>query len=99
MKIYDYANRAVEVDTQGKEIDHINVTVLSGDEVVNIYFSDGTKIYKDSSDCRTLSFFDGQYEIDKENVEKWDNFKFGNTGIFTMSYDRMDYFVGNSDDD
>lgn len=99
MKIYDYANKAVEVDTQGKEIDHIHVTVLSGDEIVTVYFQDGTKIRKDSSNCRVQSFYDGEYDVDKENLKKWQNFKFVDTEFSTRAYSRMRAFDDCSDDD
>ena len=41
-KIYDYDNEKVEVEVPDKPIDHITVTILSGDETGVIYFKDGT---------------------------------------------------------
>lgn len=92
MKIYDYDNKFSEVDTNNKEIDRIHVTILSGDELVTVYFSDGTKISADSSDCRIHSFYDGEYDVEKSKVNDWINFKF--SGKQTNSYERAGHDWG-----
>ena len=90
MKIYDYANRAVEVDRQGKEIDRIHVTVMSGDEIVTVYFQDGTKIRKDSCECRIKDFYWGEYNVNKHDLKKWEEFEFGEEVM--KSWQRMSAF-------
>lgn len=70
-KIYDYAKEAVEIETLNKPIDHIHVVILSGDETGTIFYEDGTKQVFDASDCRQNSFYDGCYDVAKEDVAWW----------------------------
>lgn len=70
-KIYDYNNEATEVDVEGKCVDHITVIVLSGDEMVKVFYKDGTDEEFDSSDCRNMDFFDGMYELRGTELFKW----------------------------
>ena len=70
-KIYDYDNEKVEVEVPDKPIDHITVTILSGDETGVIYFKDGTTQSFDASDCRNTSCFDGEYDVLGKVVDEW----------------------------
>lgn len=70
-KIYDYNNEATEVDVNGKTIDHITVIVLSGDEMVKVFYKDGTNEEFDSSGCRNMDYFDGMYELHGTELFKW----------------------------
>lgn len=70
-KIYDYAKEAIEIETLNKPIDHIHVVILSGDETGTIYYEDGTEQSFDASDCRQSSFYDGCYDVAKEDVAWW----------------------------
>lgn len=42
--IYDYADNPLAIDTGNKEINSITVTVLSGDETINILYKDGKMV-------------------------------------------------------
>ena len=70
-KIYDYDNKATEIDVGNKIIDHIRVLVLSGDEVVRVFFENGKNEVFDSSNYRVISLYEGQYEIHKSKLFKW----------------------------
>ena len=41
-KIYDYLNNPTLIDTGNKEIKCLKVSVITGNEVVAIYYKDGT---------------------------------------------------------
>lgn len=82
--IYDFDNQVTTITIPNSEVDdikRIDITVLSGDETVDIVLKDGS-IFDfdasdfDASDCRTMSFYDGFYTVEgKENIEKWLNFQ------------------------
>ena len=74
-KIYDYANVAVEIEIKDKPIEKIFVEIKSGDEIVTIYYKDGTQDRFDSSNCRINNYDDGAYVVTGENIEKWLNYK------------------------
>lgn len=91
MIIYDYADNKTEIVLPDKEILRIYVSVISGDETGNVEFTDGSLLYFDASNSRYMSFYDGSYIVEGENIEKWLNFKPSNTT--TVSYERYDAFV------
>ena len=70
-KIYDYDNKKVEVEVPDKPIDHITVTILSGDETGIIYFKDGTTQSFDASDCRSFDYFDDEYIVNDMFIKEW----------------------------
>lgn len=70
-KIYDFENEATEVDVGNKIIDHIIVIVLSGDEMVKVFYKDGTNEEFDSSECRNMDYFDGMYELRGTELFTW----------------------------
>ena len=75
-KIFNCYNGFVEVDVGQKEIDFIVVTVLQGDEVVRIYFKDGTSVEVDSCGVfdglnRTVDFYDDTYVVKTDRLSKW----------------------------
>lgn len=84
--IYDYNNQPKEIDTGNKEIDIINVTVISGDEVITIYYTDGTSESFDSSEDRRINYFDDSYIIFQKDLSKW--IKSANDTHGTISYNR-----------
>lgn len=70
-----------------ENIDYIEVKVLSGDEVITVWYKDGT--YKDdldSSQCRLKDYYDGEYKVPSKQIEKWSN-------MSGSSYDRMERFI------
>lgn len=89
-KIYDYNNNAIEIDTGDESINLIIVTILSGDETGLIVFEDGTTQAFDASECRITSYFDGQYVVPGNQVEKWASIKPRVGEYETKSYKRAD---------
>lgn len=92
-KIYDYANKAVEIKIKDKPIEEIFIEIKSGDEIVTIYYKDGTRDRFDSSNCRITGYDDGAYVVTGENIEKWLNYQ--PKGL-TFSYNRQRFFDKNS---
>lgn len=75
-KIFNCYKGFVEVDVGQKEINFIVVTVLQGDEVVHIYFKDGTSVKVDSCGVfdglhRTVDFYDDTYVVKTDRLNKW----------------------------
>ena len=52
IRIYDYANNAVNIEIPDKPIKRIDVIVLTGDETGTIRFEDGTQLGFDAPDDR-----------------------------------------------
>lgn len=96
IKIYDYDNdtKIIEIPAD-KEIESIDVTVLSGDETGYIFFTDGTRKRFDASDCRITSFVDGSYTIPSKRVDAWINWK--PRGLIN-SYERQSDFLDDEED-
>lgn len=90
MIIYDFTNDTVDVRLPEKQIESINVTVLSGDETGSVVFKDGEIIHFDASDCRMIDFYDGSYSVTGENIQRWLNFK--PSGERAAPYERQDLF-------
>ncbi len=74
-KYYDYDNRprlVEDVNHDKKDIKAISVTILSGDEIVTLYWNDGSYIEYDESDTRLLDCYDGGYVIlTEEGINRW----------------------------
>lgn len=51
----------------------IQVTILSGDEVVEVKYEDGRIIKFDYCPCRIIGFYDGTYIVPQEKIEEWSN--------------------------
>lgn len=92
--IYDYNNQPKEIDTGDKEINLIDVKVISGDEVITIYYTNGTFESYDNSEDRCISYFDDSYIVFKKDLSKW--IKSANDTNGTISYNR-DYQVFKND--
>lgn len=77
--IYDFDNRTTTITIPNNEVDdikRIDITVLSGDETVDVVLKDNSVFDFDASKTRTMTFYDGFYAVEgKENIEKWLNFK------------------------
>lgn len=87
INIVDYKDERIKVDIGDIEnIDYIQVEVLSGDEVITVWYKDGEYKDLDSSQCRLKDYYDGEYEVPSEQIEKWSN-------VPGSSYDRMDRFI------
>lgn len=75
-KIFNCYNGFVEVDVGQKEINFIVVTVIQDDEVVDIYFKDGTSVEIDScfvfdNLVRTVDFHDATYVVKADRLKEW----------------------------
>ena len=92
-KIYDYDNEKVEVEVPDKPIDHITVTILSGDETGVIYFKDGTTQSFDASDCRNMGVFDGEYDVLGKVVDEWVSTDSRLSRRETKSYQRASIWI------
>lgn len=87
--IYNYDNVSTSVDTGDKEIEYITVEVITGDEVIHIHFTDGTRSHY-KSDVALVDFYDGDYVVPKERIQEWiDLEKVTNK---TISYYRLEVF-------
>ena len=78
LKIMDFDNALTETEIDLDNLEQlsiINVKVLSGDEVVTVYFKDGTTKIWDSSNCRIRDFFDDDYILYSEYKSKEENEK------------------------
>lgn len=70
-KIFDYAGREVIVDAGDKEIRQIRVEEITGDEVIEIEYVDGSIEEFDSGICRLTDFRDGAYRVSGDDLKKW----------------------------
>lgn len=70
-KIFDYAGREVIVDAGDKEIRQIRVEEITGDEVIEIEYVDGSIKEFDSGICRLTDFHDGAYRVSGDDLKKW----------------------------
>lgn len=74
VKIYDYDDKVREVEIpDDKHIKAIYVTIWSGDETGFMLFAEGGCVDFDASDSRYASYYDGQYIVDGDNIQKWLN--------------------------
>ena len=86
--IYDYDNSPKIITIpEDKEIESIFVEIISGDETGWIKFTDGTDLDFDASDCRMIGYFDDSYCVDRENIQKWIDWKPSKNSL-CYSYDR-----------
>ena len=70
IKILDYKSRGKEVDVgELKDIRKMTVDVITGDEILNVTYKDGSYKRFDSSDDRTRAFYDGNYELYNTETE------------------------------
>lgn len=88
--IYDYDNKPCEIELQDKKIVNILVVLLSGDELIKVYYEDGSFEEFDSSDRRCDDFFDGVYLVTGNKLQEWLNWK--PTMTSTYSYEREECF-------
>lgn len=62
---------------------YIYILVVSGDEVAHITYNDNSNDIFDTSDCRHINYYDGEYTLPIEKLEEFNNLEGG-------SYDRRD---------
>ena len=93
IRVYDYANNAVDIDIPDKEIASISIIVISGDETGTIHFKDGSSICFGGSDSlvRLLDIYDYSYLVTGSQIEEWINFE--PVEGLTISYERARAFL------
>lgn len=92
IKIYDYDNKITKIEIpDDKQIETIFVSIVSGDETGFVYFTDGSSITFDASDCRLLGYDDGGYIVRGDNIQKWLDWE-PNGDDYTYSYSRQRVF-------
>lgn len=90
--IFDYDGRMRSIELKSVDIIAISVTILSGDETIDVYYEDGTVEHFDSCDTRTQSFFDGNYVVMGDKLKKW--YKYWDfLQCFNISYRRQEEFA------
>lgn len=89
IKIYDWQDKSSKiVIPDDKVISSIYVCVLSGDETGFIHFTDGSSLSFDASDCRITGYYDGDYIVKGDDIQKWIDFDFSKCHS-TKSYYRQ----------
>lgn len=98
--IYDYDNHSYlieNVEHNREDIKAISVTLLTGDEIVTLYWNDGSCTeYDEGDDMRLMDCYDGGYVIvTEEGINRWLDWE-PPTNIAkyaTIGYLRRDDFV------
>lgn len=92
MRIYDYANHPTDVELKDENITAIYVAVKSGDEFVTVVYEDGQRAVFDASATRCIDYYDGEYKVQGDEIERWLHYQPKKTG--TASYERLAEFGG-----
>lgn len=73
LMIYNYKDRPTIVTAfLLEDIDHVDVYIISGDEVADFYLKDGTHWEIDSSSGeRIIDYHDGMYTVYAKYLEAW----------------------------
>lgn len=58
-----------------ENVESIEITILSGDEIADITYKDGKEISFDSSDDRIIAYNDDYYELPLEFIDEFSNFE------------------------
>ena len=84
LKLMTYSDKKVKTDIDIEklsEIDFIEITVVSGDEIATVRYNDGRTVCIDSiildDNFRLMSFYDGSYYLydSKNNINHIDEFE------------------------
>jgi hypothetical protein len=81
IKLLDFGGNEVVVDVGDIEtIKEMDITIMSGDEILTVYYKDGTEKEFDSCNYRIWDFYDGLYTLysEDEGVNLLDDEKFVN---------------------
>ena len=91
IKAFDYCSRQDFEIPDDLDFDYVLVEVITGDEVISFYKTDGSNPpklvwHQDTSDCRTAYFLDAKYTILKQDIDEWakrtDSYDYQNVCIF-----------------
>ncbi len=61
MYILDYDNKCTNLPIDLSKVDEITITILTGDEVADILYLDGSSDHYDSNNERMTNYYDGSY--------------------------------------
>lgn len=95
IRIYDFNNREKEVEVPVRSIDEIEmilVDVVTGDEIITVYSVQGDIYHFDSSNDRTIDYFDCSYIVKRNDVKRWIDFNPSYGYVLSSSYERMNKF-------
>lgn len=92
IRIFDYKDNVTLCELKNLDIRAISVTILSGDEVIDVYYENGKIEHFDSSTTRHTSFYDGNYVLLGAKIEEWIKSAYSNIGIY-LSYKRQEMFA------
>lgn len=70
-KIYDYLDNPTLIDTGNKKIKFLKVSVITGNEVVNIHYKDGTIKKYYSNENERKEYFYGRYIVPGNKIKEW----------------------------
>lgn len=75
LKIFNYRGELFDTEVPISEIEELNVTILSGDEVVTVTKTDGHVESFDAAvlaeNFRMMNFYDGSYVVEKDKIKEW----------------------------
>ena len=79
LMLMDYDDRlfdtGIELSRLGEDVLSVFITVLTGDEIATVMFEDGHEEKFDSSENRTMDFYDGSYWLyQKGSINRLDKF-------------------------
>lgn len=70
---YNDTKKAVTINSF-EDVEKITVSIQSGDEILTVYYKDLSTVDFDSSDCRLMNFFDGEYELPLDKIDDFSAF-------------------------
>lgn len=72
MKLFDFDGTRKEFEIKEDEIKYMLVAIVSGAEIVEIYYKDGSvELIDVSKESRLVSLFDTFYLVEKKNLNKF----------------------------
>lgn len=79
MKILDYRYKAYDTGIALEDVSHIDVSVISGDELILGFTKDGNPIDIDAAiiakNPRLMDYYDGSYSVPSQLLGKWNERK------------------------
>lgn len=67
----DYEGNRVYSNIPLDDVDHIDVKVLSGDEVLKIFTNEKDCVAHDACPDRWMDYFDAEYTVEASELEEW----------------------------
>lgn len=69
---YERVPKTITIDNF-EDVTSIHIKILSGDEVATVIRKDCVSETYDSSDCRWTDYYDGEYILNPEHIEEFNN--------------------------